>query len=589
MVVNFLGSEGIRQKKIDGDGSGIYAYLPTLLIYKTVDFSPIFELEKSKRSSDYQGHYFHRVNEVLINKFSLGSALLELPFFLLAWLASVIFGYPVDGYNIFFQYGIAFAAVFWALIGISFFIKLAKLYKIDRYFVWLTVFGGFFGSNLFYYTFLAPAASHVYSFAMVAIFLFYSRKTFVDYSRTNVILAAFSLGLVVLIRPVNILVIGILPFISGSTNNLSQTVKLILKRKDYLFSILFFVLALSPQLIINYLQTGSLLVYGYKNEGFFFSNPAFLQFLFSYQKGWFIYTPIMLLLIPASIYLWKRSIFELISFVGFFILLVYVFSSWWNWIYGDSFGMRPMVDFYSLFFLVIALFISDIKTRFAKKIIWLYAGLAVFLNLFQTYQYSEGIIHPDSMNKEAYWHVFLKAGDSYKGAVTSGDEYFYGDLSDKPFFSSTYNFEADEKGWSVPSRLFFIPDVEHSCMKLEENAIYSSTFHYQIPEAIVGSRNLYVVFDADYFEPQQNTAIDALFVVDIANERGENLFYKAFRVKRLPDEESNIWRYGHIGFKLPEITSDMSKIKFYIWNKNKQEFYINSLGLHFYTFGIAGS
>ncbi len=216
LIVNFFGSKGIRQNIIDGDGSGIYAYLPALLIHKTADFTTVFEFEKSRRSSDYQGHYFHRVDKVLINKFSSGTALLQLPFFLLAWLASVVFGLPADGYNIFFQYGVALAAMFWACVGMFFLVKLTKLYKLDDRFSWIVVITGFFGTNILYYTFMAPAASHIYSFAMIAVFLYYARKTFVNYSRLSVCLAAFALGLVMLIRPVNIIVAGALPFLAGS-------------------------------------------------------------------------------------------------------------------------------------------------------------------------------------------------------------------------------------------------------------------------------------------------------------------------------------------------------------------------------------
>jgi len=585
IIINFIGPNSTRENIIDGDGSGLYAYLPATLIHKTVDFTPVFEFEKSRRSSDYQGHYFHEVNDILINKFSSGSALLQLPFFLLAWLLSVIFGIPVDGYNILFQYGVALAAVFWAYIGLHYFVKLTGLFGVNRQTAWVIAFAGFFGTNMFYYTFMAPAASHIYSFAAISLFLYYTKKTFLSYQRSSTYLAALLLGIVVLIRPVNIIVIGVLPFLAGSIPSFKNAIKIKVRQKDYLATVLIFVLAISPQLIINYLQTGQLIVYGYRNEGFYFNKPEFVNFLFSYRKGWFVYTPFMLLLVPSAFYLLKRSFFEMISFIGFFILLVYIFSSWWNWIYGDSFGMRPMVDFYALFLLVIAVMIRNVNSKIPGKAILIFSALAIFLNLFQTYQYTEGIIHPDSMNKEAYLYVFLKSGKEYKGIVADTDEYFYGELSDKPFFETGYNFERDVVGWTSPKKLYFVPDARYACIKLDEKSVYGSSYQYIISENIKGKKNLYIIFDAEYLEPHPNSASEALFVVDVSDVSGKNIFYKAFNIKRLPDNTTDIWKPAHIGFKLPDIKDDMRSIKFYIWNKDKQEFYINSLGLKFYTYG----
>jgi len=585
IIINFIGPNSTRKNIIDGDGSGLYAYLPAILIHKTVDFTPVFEFEKNRRSSDYQGHYFHEVNDILINKFSSGSALLQLPFFLLAWLFSVIFGLPTDGYNILFQYGVALAAVFWAFIGLHYFVKLTGLYGVNRQISWLVAFAGFFGTNMFYYTFMAPAASHIYSLAAISLLLYFTKKTFLNYQRRSAYLAAFLLGIVVLIRPVNLIVIGVLPFLAGSISSFKNAIKIKVRQKDYLATVLLFIIAISPQLIINYLQTGQPIVYGYRNEGFYFNKPEFVNFLFSYRKGWFVYTPFMLLLVPAVFYLLKRSFFEMISFIGFFILLVYVFSSWWNWIYGDSFGMRPMVDFYTLFFLVIAVMIGNVNSKIPGKAILIFSALAIFLNLFQTYQYAEGIIHPDSMNKEAYRYVFLKSGKEYKGVVADTDEYFYGDLSDKPFFETAFDFEKDVAGWTIPEKLYFVPDARYACIKLDEKSVYGSSYLYIIPDNIKGKKNLYIIFDAEYLEPYPNSASEALFVVDVSDDAGKNVFYKAFKIKRLPDKTTGIWKPGHIGFKLPEIKDDMSKIKFYIWNKDKQEFYINSLGLKFYTYG----
>jgi disulfide oxidoreductase YuzD len=71
--------------------------------------------------------------------------------------------------------------------------------------------------------------------------------------------------------------------------------------------------------------------------------------------------------------------------------------------------------------------------------------------------------------------------------------------------------------------------------------------------------------------------------VDISN-KNENIFYKSFKVKKIPDNITNEWRDGTIGFKLPEITNEMEYIKLYIWNVKKQDYFLDDIRLDFYTY-----
>lgn len=584
VIVNFIGPGEYRKVLIDGDGSGLYAYLPAVFIYKTVDFTPVFEFEKSRRPPDYMGHNYHEINGTLINKFSCGTALLELPFFLLAWLLSLLLGLKPDGYNVLFQYATGVSALFWVWVGIWYFVRLAELYHLKKKFAWTLAITGLMGTNLLFYALIRPAASHVYSFALISVFLFYIKKVFLDHNRKAMYISSFILGLIVLIRPADILIVAAIPFIAGSSESFFRVIKNKLMSGQIFVLILLFILGLSPQLLINFLQTGKLLVYGYQHEGFYFSHPAWVNFLFSYRKGWFVYTPFMLLLIPATINLYRSSKYEFFTFLGFFLLLIYVFSSWWNWFYGDSFGMRPMVDFYGLFFLIIGLLLIRVKRKWILLTLYVFIGLTVILNLIQTYQYATGIIHPDSMNKKAYWKVFLKTSEKYDGIIAAADESFYGQLDEKPFFTSFNDMENNYPGWSSPAKPVHEPFSGHISARMDSTVEYSPSFVYDIPDFLIGKRNLYVRFDAMILENQPNATTHALFIVDIQNKLGKTVFYKKFKVKKLPDEITQQWRAEHIGFKLPEITDDMIRIKFYIWNLKHTDFLVDDMQLSVYEY-----
>jgi len=584
LVSNLDKFTSVNVKFIDGDGSGLYAYLPQLVLHHSVDFSDIFEIEKQQKSMDFTGHYFHEVNGVTINKFSSGEALLQLPFFLLALILSLIFGLPADGYSLFFQFGVAFAALFWAFVGLHFFAKLAKTYGVDEKIILPAILIGFFGTNLFYYTVGIPSASHVYSFAMISVLVYFIRKTFIQFENKTLYISAFIFGIVVLIRPVNVVFLAAIPFLAGNTENLLFILKKKFKAKVFIINFLLFILAISPQLIINFLQTGQFLLYGYKNEGFYFADPAILHFLFSFRKGWFIYTPLMLLLFPAIIFLWKNSRYQFWTFLLFSFVVVYIFASWWNWIYGDSFGMRPMIDFYSIFFLVILISFNSLKNKTVRAIILIFAGLAIFLNLFQSYQYKHGIIHPDSMNRQAYWYVFLKTGEEYESAISGNYEYYYGELKEPEFFKSDNSIDVTAQDWSQAQIPVTMDETGNICAEMNSEAVYSPTFKYAITPELIGKNNIYVTFGADYLEPEQNAAGKALFIVDISDTSGKTVFYKSFRLKSLPDTKTGEWETAEIGFKLPEITPELTQIKLYIWNVERQQFYLDNLQLRFYTY-----
>ena len=586
MIVNFVVSKSYDKVFIDGDGSGYYAYLPTVILHKSVDFNKVFQYEKSTRPAEYVGHNYHKRGSVIINKYTSGTALLQLPFFLIGLLLSFIFGLSTDGYNLIFQYSIAFATLFWVGIGIIYFVKLQSLFGIKRRFAWVLSAIMLLGTNLFVYTFVTPSFSHAYSFSIITIFLFFVKKVFLKYNKRNLIISAFLLGLIALIRPANIIIVAIIPFMAGTIQNLYDTIKKLFSSIDIFIVVIVVIIGFSPQLLINYLQTGSLLIYGYSNEGFCFSDPQVVNFLFSYKKGWFVYSPIFLLLLLAMIFFWQnKRRYALYSFIFFFVIQVYIFSSWWNWYYGDGFGMRPMVDYYGLFMLIISLFLFHLKTVWIKIFFSVFILFTVVLNLVQSYQYSVGIIHVDSMSNNSYWHVFFKTDSKFENIISYGDETFFGKLSNQPFLSMQNNIERYDLGWTSPnnknSEFAFSDSLSE---KHTSDNIYSPSIKILINDTLVGYNNIFARFETKYLELDTNAAINSLFVVDISDSIGANIFYKAFHIKRLPDNVVGEWQTGSIGFNIPTITDEMASMKFYIWNSNKQVYYLDDLSIKLYTY-----
>ncbi len=408
--LNINSGKDYRSGMIMSDGKGYYAYLPAIFIYHDLHFHFFDKIEKETYYSKY--HYYDyriTVDDRVINKYYAGTALAMLPFFGMGHLLSVITGEPPDGYSVWYSSMINLAAICYLAIGLWFLSKLLRTWDIRRGYVTLILCTIVFGTNVFYYSVVEFAMSHIYSFTFVTIFLYFSRQYFIRHGDRDLIIAGLTLGMVTLIRPVNVLILLAVPFLAGSWNGFITGVKeLRHHRTGFLISVLFFIAVFSIQLIIYQIQTGHPWVYSYGQEQFRFNRPHMLSILFSYKKGLFLYTPIVFISLTGLYFLWKQDRFSTWWLLGFLILLTYILSSWWMWYYGGSFSSRVYIEYFSLFAILMGLTLERLTKKVPRRI---YMGLIIVLTLFcqiQTYQYRYYFIHWSEMTKEKYWDTFMR-------------------------------------------------------------------------------------------------------------------------------------------------------------------------------------
>lgn len=392
------------------DGKGYYAYLPAIFIYHDLNFGFFEKIEKKEYYDKYL-YYDYRsgANGKVINKYYSGTALAELPFFLLAHVLSNVLNFETDGYSKIYQILISIAALFYLLVGLIYLNLILKRYNSKEWERSLILFASVFGTNLFYYTVSEPGMAHVYSFAFISMFIYFSGRYFSSFQLRYIPVLSILLGIIILIRPINGLIVFIWPFASGSLHSLKQGLLNVWAGKRWLIMGFFlFLVIISIQFIIYKISTGSYFVYSYGDEGFTFLHPHIIDILFSYKKGLFLYTPMFLLSLTGGYWVWKSSPYLLYSWVGFFIIITYFFSSWWMWYYGGSFSSRVYVEYITLFMILLAIALNKIRRKNLKII---FLGLIVFLTIIcqvQTYQYRYYQIHWSDMTKEKYWNVFLR-------------------------------------------------------------------------------------------------------------------------------------------------------------------------------------
>ena len=401
------------QDVLESDAWGYYAYLPAVFVYHDLHFT---FYEKIMHGGNFEERlaYEYRVGNdgKVANKYFCGTAVAIAPFFIVAHTVSPFFGYKPDGYNRICLLSVNMAAVFYAILGLFFLSKLLLYYTKNELTVITAVIAVAFGSQVFYYSFGEPGMSHVYSFCFVNLFLWKMKSWFAraveEDKNANLYYAAFALGMVFLIRPFNMMIFLALPFIAGNVDVLkNKSIELFKKRNLLLYSTIIFMMTAGVQVFIYYIQTGSFWIDSYPGENFTFLKPHFMDVLFSFKKGLFVYTPLFLLAQVGLFYLYKSNKFMFVTYMLFFIVLTYVISCWWIWYYGGSFSMRPFIEYFGLFTILLVILLEHFKQ---KKVLLFLLFLVVFLCQIQTYQYRYFVIHWSEMDKTKYLeslkHIF---------------------------------------------------------------------------------------------------------------------------------------------------------------------------------------
>ncbi len=391
---------------IQWDVIDYYGYLPAVFIFH--DLTLQFQ-------DHYQGsHHFVFWAKKLptgkyVFKMTMGLSFLYAPFFLVANQLAAHLGFDAGGYSQPYQLAIVLAALFYLALGLIFLAKVLRFY-FSKWITGLVLLAIGLGTNLFWYSSLEPGMAHVYDFALAAIFIY---LTIIWYQKINFlrsILLGIVLGLLTLIRHVNVLFV-IIFLLYGVQNGEELKRKWTLYKDKFLYLLIIAVFAflmVIPQLVYWKTVTGHWIYYSYGNQGFFFLHPHILDVLFSFRKGWFVYTPVMVFAVLGIYSLLRRFKAFFWPVLIFLVVYLYIASSWWCWWYGGSLGQRELIDIYPVMALPLAGFFHAIKQWKAgvKNTIAALVFLSALLGVFYNFQYYYGAIHWDSMTKRAYFDSF---------------------------------------------------------------------------------------------------------------------------------------------------------------------------------------
>jgi hypothetical protein len=580
-----------------GDSWGYYLYLPAIFIYD--------DLDNLKQSVGARLKYHHPgqkfdlntfdIGEAhkaptgnRINKYTTGVAIFQLPFFLLAHGIALAFNLPADGYSFIYIYMVHLACIFYALAGLLILRKVLLLYVSDLVCA-LTLLAITLGTNLYYFTVYNSGMAHTYLFMLYCFLIYFTSKWYRSFGWKSIIGIGLAAGFITMMRPTEIICLFI-PVLWGIHSFKGFSERLGLFKQQYLkiaAGVFFYILAGLPQLIYWKLLSGHFLYYSYTEEGFNFLHPRILDGLFSFKNGWLTYTPLMYLALAGIFFLRKKNP-AFLPILFFLPLHIYIIYSWWCWNYINGLGSRPMVETYALLSIPLAYFLQFVfsqKYRLAGAAVSIIGLFFIYLNLFNTYQLSKGVLWSEDANWQYYKNILGKTKLDYLDLVR-------------------YDINAMQP---EGQNLEFIKTLAH-------NNYEDSTSKFYSPEARSTGRFGFVLNPEVQFGPGIDLKVDQLELqpgdwvkisIDCMNK---NQAYDFFRTNQLatqlvrngkelqahsirmenkvgnPDNSlwggnNYVWGTAYLWMKIPKNLEDGDVLRAFTWNPSAPEMYIDNLAI----------
>lgn len=387
---------------ISWDVSGYYLYLPAMFIYhdiKSLSFKP--DISQKYGPDPNMGQSFHHRSGNEVMKYPIGMAIQYAPFFAIAHLAAEPLGFEPDGFSRPYQFMLQLGGFLMACLGLWYLKKVLQLYFADGIVAAVMILYTC-GTNYLNFTALDGAMTHCWLFSWYAILMWKSHRFYQNPTAPGAMAIGAICGIMALTRPTEIIAViiplawdmdlsrGLLAAVQDRLHFILNHVKL------FLLSVLCLGAMGSIQLLYWKWVGGEWLIYSYENQGFSWRHPHFREYLFSWQTGWLIYTPLMIFAYLGLFFLLKRRL-QVIPVLAFLFVNFWIVCAWDIWEYGG----RAMVQSYAVAALPFAAFLDYLRGRkWLQYAFYGFAGLCIYYNVWHLHASHKGeMIDPYNMTK----------------------------------------------------------------------------------------------------------------------------------------------------------------------------------------------
>lgn len=428
------------------DVSGYYMYLPAVFIYKDIK-KCTFHTEILKRygpTPDFQQAFIHPPSGNYVMKYTLGQALLMLPWFLLGhfWVL-MSGGFPADGFSPPYQQVIGIGMLMYAIPGLFFLRKILLRYFSDKT-VALTLLILVIGTNYLNYAAIDQGMTHSALFTIYVLIIWNTIQFYESITIKRVLTIGGLCGLATLVRPTEIISL-LIPLFWGLNQYKQVPDRLNLIKQNISKApafLLAFGLPVFLQLLYWKLAAGEWVVYSYQDQGFSWLHPNVDLYLFSFKCGWLRYCPMMFLSFAGLWALYKYKINRIAVFLVIFLSL-YIVTAWDIWDYGGTAG-RAMVQYYPILLFPIAALIKSVHdSKYMQWALYPIVLLFAYLNIWWTINAHGGPLQFANADSKYYWNNVGRWPTVEKSPKILESDVKYDGVLHNPEIIYENNFEGD--------------------------------------------------------------------------------------------------------------------------------------------------
>ncbi len=568
------------------DSFGYYLYLPQTIVNNDLaiqDFSIIEQLQEKQFVSDTFYQIYKIENGNWIIRYPLGLSVLLSPFYMIGHWLSGFTGYDSDGFSTPYQLAIVTGCMFYVSAGIIMLRKILLHFFTDHISA-LVLLILFLGTNIINQMTISISMSHGLIFFLYTLIIWYTIKWHKLKKRKYLILLGVVIGLAVICRPTEIVAIFIPLFweVKKIKGVVAKVKNLWIEHKTSLIlATLSFISIVMIQMLYWKIYVGHFIYNSYNNpgEGLDLFSPHTLDVLFSFRKGWFIYTPIAVLFVLGFIVVKKKYPQYFWSLFLYFIFNLWFVSSWTCWWYASSFSQRALVQSYAVLAVVFGFLLVYVlhKSNKLKYAITIIVPLLVALNIFQMWQFRNGIIHGSRMTFDYYKASFLqtkKPDSKYdKLLVIDRSKSFEESKKDRNYVVSTIHTNDFEKEY-IDDDLYSANSIKGNfSLKMSKENVFSKAWKIPYKEISGGKDHSWVKVKFNYYL----TGKEASFRLVNSIERGGKVYgYMAYPFTG-KESETNKWITKEIYYLTPHIRDVNDLFSTYFWSVGNDEVYIDNL------------
>lgn len=503
-----------------------------------------------------------------LNKYFCGTAIMMAPWFAIGHAFALADPSAArDGLSVHEMRALSVGAWVYLLIGLLAIRAMLLRMGVRENVVLWTILALGLGTQLMQYAAMQPGWSHVHSFCCISLFLLVARRMADGGSSWLAVAMAVLLGLIVLIRPVNGLVLLAIPVVMG--RDLGSVIAQAWRHKSVLMiAAIGGLCVVFVQPLLWHAQTGQWFAYGYTGEGFHWDKPEVFKVLFGFRRGLFLWAPVLLIALAGTVHLLMKDRMRGIRLLLWWVGNVYVISAWWIWYYGSGFGARVFVDHYPVLAIPFAMLLNALSHRWWTAM-RAFIVLCCTLLLFQMWQYHAFILHHESMDRAKYAHTFLRWGDEHRGVLG-------GNYQAPPFSPNGMEVVLEESC-----------DFEHPCSHWGGAVVTHTRIAFSgsnaggfTPEREFGlgfatptgtlpiGRALYLEVGYQRLEPSPGSSRTLLAVTDVVRADGSHAYYEPFRINPMPPKPCQ-WEQVEYRIPVPPLAAG-DRLAFYFWNSERK-------------------